>query len=387
MLESGFDYNMLSDEDFRLRFRGWLEAFYPPEWRRPIVFRLRGEEEKAWLRMLYQHGWRLPAWPREYGGLGLSMAKQLIYHEELDRYGTARFLDSGGVLLGPVLIQYGTPEQKEKYLPEILRGDVIWCQGYSEPNSGSDLASLKTSAVRDGDHFVVNGSKIWTTMVAEAARMFLLARTSQETRKQQGISFFLMDMDTPGVTARPIMNLAGDDEFGQVFFDNVRIPAENLVSNLGEGWNVAKALLGVERISAGSPALSRHAFNIFERIVSELSLEEDHPTQELHARLLCDLTDLSLLYDRVSDAALRGAAEGSELSALKILSSELFQRISDASMEIAGEHAGAAGATRIGALDAELHRVYMIARPSSIYGGANEIQRDIIARALLGKAG
>lgn len=387
MLNSPIDYNALSDEEFRLRFRGWLEAFYPPEWRRPIVFRLRGDDEKIWLRMLYEHGWRLPAWPKEYGGLGLGMAKQLIYHEELDRYGTARFLDSGGVLLGPILIKYGTPEQKAKYLPEILRGEVIWCQGYSEPNSGSDLASLKTSAVRDGDHFVVNGSKIWTTMVAEASRMFLLARTSQEARKQQGISFFLMDMDTPGVTIRPIENLAGDDEFGQVFFDNVRIPAENLVSSLGEGWNVAKALLGVERISAGSPALSRHAFDIFERIVRELGLEDDPATRELHARLLCDLTDLSSLYERVSGAALQSEAEGSEFSALKILSSELFQRISDASMEIAGEHAGVADATQIGTMEAELHRVYMIARPSSIYGGANEIQRDIIARALLGKAG
>jgi len=386
MLDGTIDRNALSDEDFRQAFRSWLEAHYPDEWRKPIVFRLRGEEEKRWLRMLHAHGWRLPAWPKVHGGMGLSMAKQIIYHEELERYGAARFLDSGGVLLGPILIQYGTPEQQQKYLPEILRGDVIWSQGYSEPNAGSDLASLKTSAMRDGDHFVVNGSKIWTTMVAESARMFLLVRTSQEARKQQGISFFLMDMDTPGLTIRPIENLAGDDEFGQVFFDNVRIPAENLVSDLGAGWNVAKALLGVERISAGSPGLSRHAFDIFERLVGELGLASDPIVCELHARLYCDLADFTALYEHVAEAAVRGEAEGEALSALKILSSETFQRMSDAAMQIASEHAGVLGATRIGALEAELHRVYMIARPASIYGGANEIQRDIIARAILGKA-
>lgn len=387
MLDRHQDLNALSDEQFRQRLRAWLREFYPPEWRRPIVFRLRGEEEKTWLRILHQHGWRLPAWPRAYGGMGLSLAKQLIYHAEMENYGTARVLDSGGVLLGPILIKYGSPEQKERYLPEILRGDVIWSQGYSEPNAGSDLASLRTSAVRDGDHFVINGSKIWTTMVAESSRMFLLARTSQEARKQQGISFFLLDMDTPGITIRPIENLAGDDEFGQVFFDNVRIPAENMVDRAGEGWNVAKALLGVERISAGSPALSRHAFDIFERIVEKLDRRDDPYVQELHARLLCDLSDLTALYAQISDAAVRGEAEGEEFSVMKILSTELFQRISDASMQIAGEHAGVAGATAIGDMQAELHRVYMIARPSSIYGGANEVQRDIVARAIIGKAG
>jgi len=384
MSEQQTDFDGLSNDEFRARFRRWLEDTYPTKWRRPIVLRLHGDEEKKWLRMLHDHGWRAPAWPREHGGMGLSLAKQLIYNEEIDRYGAARVLDSGGVLLAPTLINHGTPEQQQRYLPEILRGDVIWCQGYSEPNAGSDLANLKLSAVRDGDAFVLNGSKIWTTMATFADHMFLLARTSQESRKQQGISFFLMDMDTPGVTVRPIENLAGDVEFGQVFFDNVRIPIDNVVGGVGNGWNVAKALLGVERIWAGSPALSRHAFRIFEAIAEAVG---ETGSEELHARLHCDLEDLTALYKQVADAALTGTAEGHDFSVLKIVSSELFQRISDASMQLASEHAGVLGSVRIGAIEAELHRVYMIARPSSIYGGANEVQRDIIARMLLGKAG
>lgn len=382
MLDRRFDHASCTDDEFRRRFRAWLESHYPPEWRRPIVLRLQGTEEKAWLRMLHEHGWRLPTWPREHGGMGVSLAKQLIYHEELERFGAARFLDSGGSMLGPILIKYGTQEQQRRFLPEILRGDVIWCQGYSEPNAGSDLASLRTTAVREGDQFVINGSKIWTTMVIASERMFLLARTSQESRRQEGISFFLMDIDTPGVTVRPIENLAGDIEFGQVFFDDARIPAENIVGGLGDGWRVAKALLGFERIATSSPALANHAFSILEKIAREV---DDTLSDELCARLFCDLHDLTALYRQICDAAIEGWAADEDLSALKIVSSELFQRISDACMLLASEHAGVVGPTLIGAVEAQLHRVYMIARPSSIYGGANEVQRDIIARALLGK--
>lgn len=380
------DRNALTDADFRAEFRRWLETHYPPEWRRPVVLRLQDDEERRWLRLMHDHGWRLPAWPKDHGGMGLSLSKQLIYHEELERFGAARFLDSGGVLLGPVLIRYGSAAQKARHLPEIARGDVLWAQGYSEPNSGSDLASLRTTAVRDGDHYVINGTKIWTTMVMFCKRMFLLARTSNTGRKQEGISFILVDLDTPGITIRPIENLAGDVEFGQVFLDNVRVPVENLVHNEGEGWAVAKALLGAERIFAGSPSLSRHVFNIFERVLAAAGLAEDAGIAELHARLLCDLEDLSALYEMVTDAAVRGTMASEETSMMKVLATELFQRIADAVLSIAGEHAGAWGPTELGGQLEELRRVFMIARPASIYGGANEVQRDIIARALLGKA-
>jgi alkylation response protein AidB-like acyl-CoA dehydrogenase len=376
----------LSDSEFRARMRAWLEEYYPQEWRQTIVLRLRGEREKRWHRLCFDHGWRLPAWPKEHGGMGLSAAKQLIYQAEMDAFGTARVYDAGGVFLGPVLMSFGTPEQLRKYLPEIARGDVLWAQGYSEPNAGSDLASLKTTAVRDGDHYVINGSKIWTTMIAESARIFLLARTSQEARKQEGISFFLLNLDSPGVSFRPIMNLSGEDEFGQVFFDNVRVPAENRVGAEGDGWTVAKSLLGTERISTGSPGLSRHAFNIFERLVNELDLGEDPVVQDLHARLVCDLADFTALYGQIADASVRSSAGSEDYSILKILSSELFQRISEANLQVAGELAGATGPVAIGAQLVQLNKIYMIARASSIYGGANDVQRDIIARTIVGKS-
>lgn len=378
------DFDALPDEIFRHRFRTWLEETYPPEWRRPVVLRLRGDEEKRWLGMLHVAGYRCPSWPHEHGGMGLSIRKQLIYHAELESFGVARVLDSGAGLLGPVLIKYGTEEQRRAHLPGILDGSVLWCQGYSEPNSGSDLASLKTSAVFDGEDYVVNGSKIWTTMARECAKMFLLVRTDSTGKKQQGISFFLMDMDTPGVTIRPIMNLAGDDEFCQVFFDNVRIPAENLVHRIGEGWEVAKSLLGSERIFVGSPAMSSQTFDILERVLESLLGQVDDDARDVVASVFCDLHDLKALYAQVTDAAIRGEADGTTFSLLKVIASELFKRTSDAIITIAGEHAAATGESELAGVATDLHRVFMIARPASIYGGANEVQKNIVARALFG---
>lgn len=375
------ELDSLSDEAFRKRLRDWLEEYYPPEWRRPVIFRLRGDSEKRWLRLMHDHGWRLPSWPKEYGGLGLPLTKQLAYHEEMARFGTARWLDMGGTLLGPTLIKFGTPEQKAKYLPEIVRGDVIWCQGYSEPNAGSDLASLKTTARRDGDHFVVNGTKIWTTMATDAQRMFLLVRTSQEERKQHGISFLLADMDLRGITVEPIVNLAGEDEFAQVFLDDVRVPAENLVGEQGQGWTVAKALLGVERITTASPAPARYAFDVLDRLMG-LTQGDLSALRQLHGQLLCDLEDYVALYAHTTDAYIDGRVEGHELSILKMLSSDLFQRISEACLQAAGERGGIRGTIPVGPTEEDLRLIYMIARPTSIYGGANDVQRDIIARAI-----
>ena len=384
MLDIRENLDALPDEVFRLRFRNWLDTTYPAEWRRPVVLRLRGQEERDWLRMLNEAGFRCPSWPREYGGMGLSIGKQLIYHAELEAFGAARVLDSGAGLLGPVLIKYGTQEQRDRYLPAILNGDELWCQGYSEPNAGSDLASLKTTAVRDGDHFVINGSKTWTTMARECVRMFLLARTDNSGRKQEGISFFLMDMDSPGVSIRPIVNLAGDDEFCQVFFDNVRIPAENLVHTLGQGWNVAKSLLGSERIFVGSPAMSSQTFDILERVLAALSDQLDDSARDVVAAVFCDLHDLKALYAQVTDAAIRGDADGTTFSMMKVIASELFKRTSDAIMSIAGEYSAVTGESDLAGVATDLHRVFMIARPSTIYGGSNEVQKNIIAREIFG---
>jgi alkylation response protein AidB-like acyl-CoA dehydrogenase len=378
------DLNALPNDKFRARFRGWLEANYPPEWREPITFRISGEAEKRWLRMLYDAGWRAPAWPKEYGGMELGLDKQLIYHHELEAFKAARCLDSGGALLAPVLMKYGTAAQKAKELPAILRGEILWCQGYSEPNAGSDLASLKTSAVLDGEYFVINGQKIWTTLAAFAERMFILVRTSKTGRKQTGISFLLLDMDTPGVTVRPIMNLAGEDELCEVFFENVRVPRENLIHEIDKGWDVAKTLLGGERIANGAPTLPRQAFEILETLIAGLGLNEDASVQDRRAELLCDLHDLSVLFAEVSDAAIRGVTDDAALSFMKVLATELFQRISEEMLRLVDESAGAVEPAGIGGVSADLRKIYMIARPSSIYAGANEVQRNIVARMLLG---
>lgn len=378
--------NALSDADFRARFRGWLEANYPSEWRQPITHRLSGDLERRWLRMLNDAGWRAPGWPTAYGGLELSLEKQLIYHHELDDFGAARFLDTGGVLLAPVLMKYGTAAQKGRYLPAILRGDELWCQGYSEPNAGSDLAALRTTAVPHGDHYVINGQKIWTTLAAFADRMFILVRTNKEVKKQAGISFFLVDMKTPGITVRPIVNLAGEDELCEVFFEDVRVPAENLVGRIDDGWTVAKALLGGERIANGAPTLSRQAMEVLDELIAGLGLSNDAGVRDRQAVLRCDLHDLSALHAQVADAAIRGEVDNPVLGMMKVLATDLFQRISEEILNLAEEDAGAVEPVDVGGVYADLRKIYMIARPASIYAGANEVQRNMIARAVLGAA-
>mgnify|MGYP000362323308 FL=1 len=241
------DLNLLEDEAFRLHVRSWIEAEYPADLRNPPK-RLHWEENKVWYYKLAEKGWLCPGWPREFGGLGLSPAKQIIFTEEVERHGCARTNDHGIVMVGPLLINHGTREQQQRFLPKILSGEHIWCQGYSEPNAGSDLAALRTEAVLDGDTYVVNGQKIWTTLAMDANWCFLLVRTDKNAKKQEGISFLLVDMNTPGITVKPIINLEYHDEFCEVFFDNVRVPAANLVGTPNRGWDMAKALLSFERI-------------------------------------------------------------------------------------------------------------------------------------------
>lgn len=378
------DLDALSDAEFRARWRAWLDANYPEEWKVPVIFRLAGDQQRQWHRMCHAAGWRAPGLPREFGGLGLSLTKQLIYNDEMDAIRAARVLDTGGVLLAPVLMEYGTPEQQARYFGPILRGDDLWCQGYSEPNAGSDLASLRTSAVRDGDHFVINGQKIWSTLAGHADRIFMLVRTDRDVKKQAGISFILADMDTPGITVRPILNLAGEDELCEIFFEDVRVPVENLVGGLNNGWTVAKSLLGDERILNGAPTLARHSFQMLEHLIAGLGLEDDQGVTDREAALLCQLHDVDQLYRQVADAAIRGEVDNAALSLMKVLATDLFQRISEEMLVVAAEHGGDVAPVGIGGVDSDLRKVFMTARPSTIYAGANEVQRNIIARMLLG---
>jgi alkylation response protein AidB-like acyl-CoA dehydrogenase len=375
------DLDTLSADTFRARARDWLRTELPDEFRCPVD-RLRGAESERLLRLLTAHGWRAPSWPREHGGLGLGIDKQVIWHEELERARLCRYLDMGVVMLGPTLMRFGTPAQRAEYLPKILSCEHIWCQGYSEPNAGSDLASLRIRAVRDGGHFVVNGQKIWTSHASHATHCFLLVRTTLEPVRQRGITFLLVDLRTPGITIRPIVNLAGEDEFCEVFFDDARIPAANVVGEVDQGWAVAKALLGAERLFIGSPALSRLAHDAMEAVAAELGLADDPAWHETLAGLTLELHALGALYREASEAVRQGREDENDLSALKIVSSELVQRITEATIEMAGEH-GAAGllASAAGAID--IGQLYMIARPTTIYGGTNEIQRNILAKRWL----
>lgn len=377
--------NDLPDEEFRHIWRDWLAETYPDQWRVPFL-RIVGDEERAFIRLLNEGGWRAPAWPVEFGGMGLSLSKQLIYQGELERVGAARIPDLGGTLLAPTLIRYGTHAQQTEYLPRILSGEDLWCQGYSEPGSGSDLASLRTAAVRDGDDFVINGQKIWTSMADWSDRIFMLVRTSTEGRKQDGITFILADLDSPGITVRPIENLSGDREFCEVFLDDVRVPAANVVGEVDAGWTVAKALLGTERIVTGSPTLARQAWATLDKVYRAADAADRVRWQDRVARLRCTLMDTEALYRDISAAAIAGSIDGSRLSLLKIATSELFQRTAEAAVELAGREGGMAGPVEIGGEALDLNRMLMLSRPATIYGGAGEIQRDIIARELMGAA-
>jgi alkylation response protein AidB-like acyl-CoA dehydrogenase len=375
------DYNAMDDHSFRMMVRDWVEAHYPPELRNPIK-RLHLHETKGWYLMLSRKGWLCPAWPREYGGMGLSGGKYLILIEEYQRHGVTRINDMGVSMLGPLLIRYGTPEQRDYFLPKIIAAEHIWCQGYSEPNAGSDLAGLRTEAVLDGHEWVVNGQKIWTSMAMDANWIFLLVRTNKAAKRQEGISFLLVPMDSPGITVRPIRNIALGDEFCEVFFDNVRVPKDNLVGQIDRGWTMAKNLLGFERIGIGSPRQSSYALSRLKLLAEHMGVSEDPTFRDRYERLAEDLADHKALYETFAEKVRRGEALGPDVSMLKINQTELFQRITDAMLEVAGENAGLLEPI---AGNSEMHPSgqFIQARPATIYGGSNEIQRNILAKNVL----
>ena len=379
----GGDWNALSNAEFRAIVRNWFEANYPEALRNPPK-RMRWHEIKDWYFKLSEHGWVAPAWPREHGGMGLSPEKLLIFIEEQERWGVARAPDQGILMVGPLLIQHGTPEQQARFLPKIIAGEHIWCQGYSEPEAGSDLASLRTTATREGDEFVINGQKTWTTLAQDATHMFCLARTAKEGKPQAGISFLLIDLNVPGITIRPIRNIAGHEEFCEVFLDNVRVPAENLVGGLNQGWTIAKALLGFERIFIGSPKHSQYALQRLEEIAAASDLGEDVGFRDQLTRLKIDVLDLETIYKYFADIVRRGERLGTDISLLKIWATETFARLSELMVEAAGEQGGVTGTLSFGNARVDVLSQFYGARPTPIYGGTNEIQRNILAKEVLG---
>lgn len=379
------DFNVLGDPEFRALVRAFLHECYPRELRHPVK-RLRWAEARPWYMTLSAHGWLAPGWPREYGGMGLAAAKQLIYVDEFEQFGAARTPDHGVTLLGPLLIRYGSADQKHFFLPKILSGEHIWCQGYSEPNAGSDLAGLRTSAVLNGDHWVVNGQKTWTTLAHDANWIFLLVRTDSSAKKQHGISFLLAPMSSTGITVRPILNLDLQDEFCEVFFDDVRVPQENLVGAINQGWSMAKALLGFERIFLGSPRQSANAIARLRRFAEHVGCWNDLVFRDRYIRLSLDLADHKALYETFAERLRRGEQLGPDVSLLKIHQSELFQRITDLMLEIGGEEATCVEPIG-GDRDLNPAGLFLAARAATIYGGTSEVQRNIIAKNVLRLSG
>jgi len=376
------DWNALGDEAFRREIRAFYEANYPQAYRF-LPRRLRWTECRDWYLLLSREGLIAPNWPREEGGMGLSPARQIIMLEEIERHGIGRMPDQGITQVGPTIMRFGTEAQKKKYLAPILAGEHVWCQGYSEPNSGSDLASLATTAVPDGDHYVINGSKIWTSMATDATHMYVLVRTDRGAKKQEGISFMLLDMKTPGIELRPIRNIAGHEEFCQVFFDNVRTPKDALVGELNKGWTIAKALLAFERLTIGSPRRPRYAMTRLETVARARGLMDDAAFADRYAQLKLDLADLGSLYGRYADKVRRGEALGPDVSILKIFAMETYQRLSELLIESADEQGVLDGEVDYGGQAVDVMSPFYMSRPGTIYGGSNEIQRNIVAKDVL----
>ena len=380
--QAGADYNALSDDAFRQEVRSFFEAHYPRQLRY-LQRRVRMSEIRPWWRTLYEKGWIAPNWPRERGGMGLNAGKMVIYLEELERHGVARAADQGITQVGPIVMKYGTQAQKDAYLPGTLSGEIIWCQGYSEPNAGSDLASLQTAAVVEDGHFVVNGQKIWTSLAHESTHIYLLVRTDREAKKQKGISFLLVDLKTPGITIRPIRNIAGHEEFCQVFFDNVRVPVDALVGKLNEGWTIAKALLGFERLNIGSPRRPQYALLRLEMLARTKGLLDDAGFVDRFTALKLDLEDLASLYSRYVEQVKRGEPLGHDVSSLKIWAMEAWQRLTDLLVETGAEDGVLEGAHDIAGVEIDFLGPFYYARPSTIYGGSSEVQRNIISKYVL----
>jgi len=376
------NWNDVGDDDFRKMIRHFFETEYPTKMRYPSK-RPRWEEIKFWYLRLSKKGWVAPAWPVEHGGMGLSPSKILIYIDEQERCGIGRSPDMGIQMVGPLLIKHGTEDQRSRYLPKILAGEEIWCQGYSEPNAGSDLASLKTEAILNGDEFVINGQKTWTTLAQDATHMFCLARTSKEGKPQEGISFFLIDLDQPGVAIRPIKNLAGDEEFCEVFLDNVTVPADCLVGEINQGWGIAKALLSFERIFIGSPKQSQYALKRLELMASKTNLFENTVFRDKLTRLKLNVLDLESTYQSFAEIVKRGETLGPDVSLLKIWGTENFARLSELMVEVAGPQGVIIGKVPFREAEIDVMSQFYNARPATIYGGSNEIQRNIIAKGVL----
>ncbi|MHC6225836.1 acyl-CoA dehydrogenase family protein [Pseudomonas sp. X10] len=395
------DIDYTPDEfDFRDQVRAFLAARLPADIAAKVRLgkHLGKADHQRWQRILAEQGWYAANWPVEYGGTGWSVVQRHIFEEECAAAGAPRLISFGVNMVAPVIIKFGTPQQKAHYLPRILNGQDWWCQGYSEPGAGSDLANLKTRAVREGDHYVVNGQKTWTTLGQHADMIFCLVRTDPQAQAQRGISFLLIDMHSPGITVRPIITLEGEHEVNEVFFDNVRVPLENLVGTENEGWTCAKYLLTHERTGQAGIGGSKAALAHLKQVAAcerrgGRPLLEDPLFRAQVAELEMQLLAIEMSTLRILAAAEDGGVPGAQSSILKIKGSQIRQAISHLLRKALGVHALPFVEEEL-ELDEgvePLHTGYSAApasqyfnlRKLSIYGGSNEIQKNIIAKMIL----
>jgi alkylation response protein AidB-like acyl-CoA dehydrogenase len=390
------DLNFSEQElSFRDEVRGWLSANLPDDLRSKVLDyeELSKEDLLRWHRTLAARGWVAPSWPVEWGGTGWSAVERYIFEEETAMAGAPPIVPFGITMCAQVLLRFGTEAQKKRFLPRIYNGDDFWCQGYSEPGSGSDLASLKTRAERRGDEYVVNGQKIWTTLGHYGDWIFCLVRTDSGTSKrQEGISFLLIDMNTPGITVRPLILLDEGHEVNEVFFDDVRVPVENLVHEENQGWTVAKYLLGHERLNTGRIGQSRRELLRLRELASRTlvrgqPLLDDVRFRDRLSRVEIELMALEITNMRFLDDMRRNGKIGPEVSMLKIRGTEIQQAITELMMQAVGPRAQAFKPIRYDGFDdfmASSASRYFNFRKTSIYAGSNEIQRNIFAKMALG---
>ncbi|MAS11585.1 acyl-CoA dehydrogenase family protein [Salinisphaera sp.] len=386
-------------EEFRAEVRAWLEDNCPEEMRQPLAsdaehvwggrrWQFSSEAQRVWFERMVAKGWTAPAWPVEYGGGGMSADEHDVFKAEMKRINARSPVSNFGFwMLGPALLKFGSEEQKREHLPEIARGEIRWCQGYSEPNAGSDLASLKTSAEIDGDHFVVNGRKIWTSYADRADKMFCLVRTDPDAKKQAGISFILLDMDTPGVSTRPIQLISGESPFCETFFDDVRVPRANLVGEMNQGWTIAKYLLTHERDNIGGepPGLLKG------RDLAQMALQavgaddqgrlDDPMLRSDIARLEIDAMAFRALVEQTRAKAEAGEGMGARSAMLKYYGTELNKRRYNLMMDAMGGLGLEWESEQTGG--GRYAREWLRSKGNSIEGGTSEIMLGIISSAVL----
>ncbi|WP_156256415.1 acyl-CoA dehydrogenase family protein [Sandarakinorhabdus oryzae] len=386
-------------DTFRAETRAWLEANCPPEMREPIRddddvcwggrnCQFKNDAQRVWLERMGAKGWTVPEWPADYGGGGLSRAEAKVLSEEMRRIKARSPLSSFGIwMLGPALLKYGNEAQKKEHLPKIARGEIRWCQGYSEPGAGSDLASLRTSAEDKGDHYLVNGSKVWTSYADKADWIFCLVRTDPAAPKHLGISFLLFDMASPGVSTSPIKLISGSSPFCQTFFDNVKVPKENLMGTAGKGWDIAKYLLTHERdMIGGSDStgggqrdsvsnIAKRLIGLDAAILADTALRTDIARHEINALAF------SLTMERVMAETKSGQGTGALSSMLKYYGTELNKERMQLLMSIRGSDGLVFDGEEKG--DGDLARSWLRSRANSIEGGTSEVQLNIIAKRVL----